>query len=140
MIGNHQYGMANGHSSSLIAPTGSESAVLSAQVSVPRTTGGMRCLDEGCPQPGIALGGFPVSAFAPALVVARPHPRPRSQVPIRGEAAHLETNLGQYRLRCAPSHPWDRLQSLNCFSERAHPLGDLRTQPLDGLLEEVDVR
>src|SRR5215207_8397756 len=140
MIGNHQYGMANGHSSSLLAPTGGESAVLSREVSVPRTTGGMRRLDEGCPQPGIALGGLPASALAPALVVARTHPRPRGQVPIRGEAAHLGTNLGQYRLRRAPSHTWDRLQSLNCFSERVHPLGDLRTQLLDGLLEEVDVR
>ena len=71
MIGNHQYGgMANGHSSSLLlAPTGGESAVLSGQISVPRTTGGMRCLDEGCAQPGVSLGGLPASALAPALVV-----------------------------------------------------------------------
>src|SRR5215218_11425396 len=103
MIGNHQYGMANGHSSSLLAPTGSESSVLGGQVSVLCTTGGMRRLDEGCPQPGIALGGLPASAFAPALVGARTHPRPRGQVPIRGEAAHLGTNLGQYRLPRAPS-------------------------------------
>src|SRR5215213_3958381 len=140
MIGNHQYGIANGHSSSLLAPTGSESAVLSGQVSVPRTTGGMRRLDESCPQPGIALGGFPASAFAPALVVARTHPRPRSQVPIGGEAAHVRADLGQYCLRRTPSHSRDRLQSLNCFSERAHPLSNLRTQLFDGLLEEVDVR
>src|SRR5215216_1075110 len=140
MIGNHQYGIANGHSSSLLAPTGGESAVLSGQVSVPRTTGGMRRLDEGCPQPGIALGGFPASAFAPALVVARTHPRPRSQVPIGGEAAHVRADLGQYCLRRTPSHSRDRLQSLNCFSERAHPLSNLRTQLFDGLLEEVDVR
>ena len=71
MIGDHQYGMANGHSSSLLAPPGRESALLSGQVSVPRTTGGMRRLDEGCPQPGIALGGFPASALAPALIVSR---------------------------------------------------------------------
>src|SRR5215207_1491970 len=140
MIGNHQYGIANGHSSSLLAPTGSESAVLSGQVSVPRTTGGMRRLDEGCPQPGIALGGLPALALAPALVVARTHPRPRSQVPIGAEAAHVRADLGQYCLRRTPSHPRDCLQSLNCFSERTHPLGKLRTQLLDGLLEEVDVR
>jgi hypothetical protein len=118
MIGNHQYAMANGHSSSLLAPTGGESAVLSGQVSVPRTTGGMRRLDEGCPQPGIALGGLPALALAPALVGARTHPRPRGQVPIRGEAAHVRADLGQYCLRRTPSHPRDCLQSLNGFSER----------------------
>src|SRR5215211_1260875 len=126
MIGNHQYGMANGHSSSLLAPTGSESAVLGGQVSVLCTTGGMRRLDESCPQPGIALGGLPASAFAPALVVARTHPRPRSQVPIGAEAAHLMADLGEYRLRRTPPHSRDRLQSLNCVAERAHPLGKLR--------------
>src|SRR5918995_2207564 len=140
MIGNHQYAMANGHSGSLLAPTGGESAVLRRQIGVLRTTSGMRRLHESCPQPGIALGGFTASAFAPALVVARTHPCPGGQVLIRGEAAHLGTNLGQYRFRRAPSHSRDRLQSLNCFSERAHPLGNLRAQPFDGLLKEVDVR
>jgi hypothetical protein len=141
MIGNHQYGMANGHSSSLLAPTGGESAVLSGQVSVPPTTGGMRCLDdEGCPQPRIALGGLAAAlAFTSTLVIARTHPCPRGQVPIGGEAAHIRADLGQYRLRHAPSHSRDRLQSLNCFSERVHPLGDLCAQPFDGLLEKVDV-
>src|SRR5215204_734251 len=99
MIGNHQYAMAIGHGSSLLAPTGSESAVLSGQVSVPPTTGGMRRLHEGCPQPGIALGGLPASTFTSTLVIARTHPRPRGQVPRSGEAAHLRADLGQYRLR-----------------------------------------
>src|SRR5215207_4613777 len=44
MIGNHQDGVTNGHGSSLLAPTGGESAVLSREVSVPRTTSGMRRL------------------------------------------------------------------------------------------------
>src|SRR5215216_8130563 len=140
MIGNHQYGMANGHSSSLLAPTGGESAVLSREVSVPRTTGGMRRLDEGCPQPGIALAGLATSAFASTLVITRTHSSPGGQVPIRGEAAHVRADLGQYRLRCTPPHSRNRLQSLNCFSERAHPLGNLRTQLLYGLIEKVDVR
>src|SRR5215207_6706261 len=139
MIGNHQYGMANGHSSSLLAPTGGESAVLSREVSVPRTTGGMRRLDEGCPQPGIALGGLATSASASTLVITRTHSSPGGQLPRSGEAAHVSSDLGQYRLCCAPSHPRDRLQSLNCFFERAHPLGDLRTQLLYGLIEKVDV-
>src|SRR5215208_8270611 len=99
MIGNHQYGMANGHSSSLLAPTGGEFAVLSGQVSVPRTTGGMRRLHEGCPQPEITLAGLATSTFTSTLVIARTHPRPRGQVPRSGEAAHLRADLGQYRLR-----------------------------------------
>src|SRR5687768_217727 len=105
--------MADGHSSSLLAPTGGESAVLSGQVSVLCTTGGMRRLHEGCPQPGIALGGLPASALAPALVVARTHPRPRGQVPIRGEAAHVRADLGQYRLRRTLPYSRNRLQSLD---------------------------
>src|SRR5215204_4950445 len=88
-----------------------------------------------CPWWSSRFGACPRSRRCPDTSLS-----PRGQVPIRGEAAHLGTNLGQYRLRRAPSHTWDRLQSLNCFSERAHPLGDLRTQLLDGLLEEVDVR
>src|SRR5215207_8732558 len=139
MIGDHQYGMANGHGSSLLAPTGGESAVLSREVSVLCTTGGMRRLDEGRPQPGITLGGLATSAFASTLVITRTHSSPGGQLPIRGEATHISSDLRQYRLRCAPSHSRNRLQSLNCFFERAHPLGNLRTQLLYGLIEKVDV-
>src|SRR5215210_2018352 len=131
--------MANGHSSSLLAPTGGESAVLRRQIGVLRTTGGVRCLDESCPQPRIALGCLGACAFSSTLVIARTHPCPRGQVPIGGEAAHIRADLGQYRLRCTPPHSRDRLQSLKCFFQRAHPLGNLRTQLFDGLLEKVDV-
>jgi hypothetical protein len=71
MIGNHQYGIANGHSSSLLAPTGGESAVLRRQIGVLCTTGGMRCLDESRPQPRIALGCLGACAFSSTLVIAR---------------------------------------------------------------------
>src|SRR5215204_3393513 len=139
MIGDNQHGVTNGHGSSLLAPTGGESAVLSREVSVPRTTGGMRRLDEGCPQPGITLGGLATSAFASTLVISRTHSSPGGQLPIRGEATHISSDLRQYRLRRTPPHSRNRLQSLKCFFERAHPLANLRTQLLYGLIEKVDV-
>src|SRR5215207_8061307 len=140
MIGNHQDGVTNGHGSSLLAPTGGESAVLSREVSVPRTTSGMRRLHEGRPQPGIALGCLATSAFASTVVITRTHSSPGGQLPRSGEATHISSDLRQYRLRRTPPHSRDRLQSLKCFFQRAHPLGNLRTQLLDGLLEKVDVR
>src|SRR5215208_2205651 len=139
MIGNHQYGVTDGHGSSLLAPTGGESAVLRGEVSVPRTTSGMRRFHQGRPQPGIALGGLATSAFASTLVITRTHSSPGGQLPIGGEATHISSNLRQYRLRRTPPHSRNRIQTLNCFFERAHPLGNLRTQLLDGLLEKVDV-
>src|SRR5215211_487118 len=69
----------------------------------------------------------------------RTHPRPTSQVGRGGKGAHVRTDLGQDHLRGAAIHARDGQQQRHQGGERDQDPGHLDTEPLDRLIQLVDV-
>jgi hypothetical protein len=110
-IHHDQEAMRHGDRGAFGAPTRGEPPILSGEVGVFGARGGLRCFHKGGPQPGAALPGPPTAAFAGALIVARTHARPGSQVDRAGEAGQVDANLGDQHFGGAPAHAGNGLQT-----------------------------
>ena len=101
VVGDHQLRMAHGDGGPFLAAPPRQPTVLRRQIRLfapGRGPGGLR--ERGF-EPAIAVGGAAPATLARALVVARTHPRPRTQVPGAGETAHVGADLGKQVLRRA---------------------------------------
>jgi hypothetical protein len=58
---------------------------------------------------------------------------------VRGEAAHIDSDLGDHGCGRAPLHAGNRAAQLNWGGERGELRLDLRGEQLDLLVEEVEV-
>ena len=72
--------------------------------------------------------------------VAGAHAGPRGEVFGGRERAHVDADLGDQHLGGALLDAGDRHQQLTLAGERGDPLLDLVREPVDRLVEEVDVR
>ena len=99
-----------------------------------------RCVLERGVQPARAFAGASGALLAGRSVVAGALPGPRREVPGAGEDAHVRADLGDDHFGGAPLNTRDAAQQLNGRVERGDALLDRVRQPVDLLIEEVQVR
>jgi serine/threonine protein kinase len=138
-IDHDEEAVRHGDRGAFSAPACSEPPILSGEVGVLGTRGGLRCFHEGGPQPGTSLPGPPRSSFACAVIVARTQPRPGDEVARAAKAAQIGADLGEQDLRGPPADAWDRLHSLQLGLKRAQARSNLSAHSLQTGIEEVDV-
>ena len=90
-------------------------------------------------QPLRAVAGLARATLAGRLVVAGALAA-QGQVPRRRESGHVGADLGEDALGAASLDADDRAQQLNRRRERADLVLDRVREPLDLLVEEIDVR
>lgn len=139
VIGDGQDGVADRHGRLLLAAPGDESVVLRAKVGVSGSTASVCCLDECGAEPGITLARLAARAFARALVVARTHASPGGEVSRGRESGHIQPDLGHQDLGDPTTHAWDGVQSVQGVLKRAQPLLHFGAEPLDELVEGVQM-
>ncbi len=86
VIDNYQDGVAQRHQRPLLAPAGGYPPVLGHQIGVFGLGGYVGDFDQDLPEPGIGLAGLATQPLASALLVARTHARPGSQMLGAGKA------------------------------------------------------
>ena len=78
--------------------------------------------------------------LARTLVVPRTEAHPTHQMPVRRKGAQVEADFRDDAFNRALVHPRDRIQGRQRRRERAQLLRDRVTQPLDRLLQIVEMR
>ena len=123
----------------LVAAPGLEAGVLRGEVGVFAADRGERGFLERPVEPLRSLAGLPGAALAGGLVVAGALAGPGGEVLGGREDAHVGADLGDDHLGCAPLNAGDRAEQLNGRRERGDLLLDRVREPVDLLVEEVDV-
>jgi hypothetical protein len=80
------------------------------------------------------------AAFAGGFVMAGATPGPRGEMPRGREAGHVGPDLGQDDFGGAPVDTREGVEQLDLRRQRGEALLDLPRQPLDGVLEVLNVR
>jgi hypothetical protein len=111
----------------LVSAAALDAQVLSMEIGVLGAPGGaLGGLDQGGPEPAVALAGLACPAFSGGLVVARTDRRPTGGVAVTREAFHLGAELGQDHLGGALGDAGDRAEQFTLALEGANALLDLR--------------
>ncbi len=132
-------GVLDGADRFAVPDSGALAAVERLQVGVLAAGRGHRGVLEGGVEPAAAFAGTPGALLARGAVVAGALPAPGGQVAGGGEDAHVGADLGEDVLRAAPPDAGDRAQELNRGPERGEALLDRVGEPVDLLVEEVEV-
>jgi hypothetical protein len=102
--------------------------------------GGVCRLDQRRAQPAVALARLAAPSLAGTLVLTRAQPGPGGKVAWAREAAHIWTDFGHDDLRDATRYTGDGVQSLQYDFKRALSLSDFGSEPLERLVQEIDMR
>src|SRR5262249_20536355 len=116
-----------------------EPGVLGGEVAVVAADRRQRGLFERPVEPFRALAGAAGAAASGRLVVARALAGEGGEVLRAREDAHVGADLGDQALGAAALDAGDRAEQLNGGRERADLLLDRLREPVDLLVEEVDV-
>src|SRR5256886_600480 len=122
-----------------VADPGPEALVLGLQVAAVGAGGCERCFFEGDSEPLAAFAAAAGAAFAGGLVVAGAAAGPAGEVAGGGEAAHVGADLSDHDLGGAGGDAGDRAREPDAGGERAELFLDRVGEPIDLLVEEVEV-
>jgi len=134
-----EHRVLDGNERAAVPAPWSEPLVLGLGVAVVGAGRGQGGFFERDPQPFGALAGVARAAFAGGLVVAGAAASPRGEVSGGGEQAHVGADLSDHHLGAAFGDAGDRGGELDAWRERAELLLDRFGEPVDVLIEEVEV-
>ena len=139
VVSNDQNRVPNRHQRPFRASPSGNPVILCLQIRMLAARGTMRGFGQGGAQPTAPLAGLARLAFARAFIVARTHAGPGGQVFRALKRLHIYTDLRDQHFGNAPTDAGNRVQTLYLGLKRAHLLCDLRVQPLDGLVQMIDL-
>ena len=126
--------MADGDNRFLLPAPRDKSSILSGEVTVLLSAGGLGCLRQGHPQPDVAFARLTAQTFAGAVVIARTPASPGRQVCRTWETLQIGADLGEQHFSGTATYSRDPIQPIQLIVERAQPLGNLRAEPSSGLV------